>query len=156
MAISQGALRQWVHLDTVRRWRGRYADHGIGGLKGRPRTGRPPPDPGRRRAQTLAARLFHQARVFGRCSPKTGINPFMDLVEQVMTQYRTRRSATVTFRYNPLHGDAPQHQALSAGTCANARTCLNRKLSEVRIRVRRVQLWRQRTPRSFWADELRW
>ncbi|MEW9555284.1 hypothetical protein [Nonomuraea sp. NPDC050783] len=27
-----------------------------------------------------------QARVFGRCSPKTGIIPFMDLAEQVVTQ----------------------------------------------------------------------
>ncbi|MGW0193980.1 helix-turn-helix domain-containing protein [Nonomuraea sp. NPDC003201] len=36
------ALRQRVHLDTVRRWRGRYADQGIDGLKDRPRTGRPP------------------------------------------------------------------------------------------------------------------
>ncbi|MEV6987315.1 IS630 family transposase [Sphaerisporangium sp. NPDC051017] len=36
------ALRQRVHLDTVRLWRGRYADQGIDGLKDRPRTGRPP------------------------------------------------------------------------------------------------------------------
>ncbi|MFD0480277.1 helix-turn-helix domain-containing protein [Nonomuraea thailandensis] len=36
------ALRQRVHLDTVRRWRGRYADQGIDGLKDRPRSGRPP------------------------------------------------------------------------------------------------------------------
>jgi transposase len=34
----------------------------------------------------LAAYDVHQARVFGRCSPKTGIVAFMDLVEQVMTQ----------------------------------------------------------------------
>jgi hypothetical protein len=34
----------------------------------------------------LAAYDVHQARVTGRCSPKTGIVPFMDLVEQVMTQ----------------------------------------------------------------------
>ncbi|GAA3628892.1 IS630-like element ISMsm5 family transposase [Nonomuraea rosea] len=36
------ALRQQVHLDTVRRWRGRYAGQGIDGLKDRPRSGRPP------------------------------------------------------------------------------------------------------------------
>ncbi|WP_204041357.1 helix-turn-helix domain-containing protein [Acrocarpospora phusangensis] len=36
------ALRQRVHLDTVRRWRGRYADQGVDGLKDRPRSGRPP------------------------------------------------------------------------------------------------------------------
>ncbi|MGV9386695.1 helix-turn-helix domain-containing protein [Nonomuraea sp. NPDC003707] len=36
------ALRQRIHLDTVRRWRGRYADQGIDGLKDRPRSGRPP------------------------------------------------------------------------------------------------------------------
>jgi transposase len=36
------AQRRRVHLDTVRRWRGRYADQGIDGLKDRPRTGRPP------------------------------------------------------------------------------------------------------------------
>ncbi|WP_433496763.1 IS630 family transposase [Sphaerimonospora sp. CA-214678] len=33
-----------------------------------------------------AAYDVHRARVFGRCSAKTGIVPFMDLVEQVMTQ----------------------------------------------------------------------
>jgi transposase len=36
------ALRHQVHLDTVRTWRGRYADHGFDGLKDRPRSGRPP------------------------------------------------------------------------------------------------------------------
>ncbi|MFI5784056.1 IS630 family transposase [Nocardia sp. NPDC051570] len=36
------AVRQGVHLDTVRTWRGRYADHGLDGLKDRPRSGRPP------------------------------------------------------------------------------------------------------------------
>ncbi|MEU8152029.1 transposase [Nonomuraea sp. NPDC048901] len=34
----------------------------------------------------LAAYDAHRAHVFGRCSPKTGIVSFMDLVEQVMTQ----------------------------------------------------------------------
>ncbi|WP_425464745.1 IS630 family transposase [Nonomuraea terrae] len=34
----------------------------------------------------LAAYDVHQARVFGRCAAKTGIVPFMDLVEQVMAQ----------------------------------------------------------------------
>ncbi|WP_433498186.1 IS630 family transposase (plasmid) [Sphaerimonospora sp. CA-214678] len=33
-----------------------------------------------------AAYDVHRAHVFGRCSAKTGIVPFMDLVEQVMTQ----------------------------------------------------------------------
>jgi transposase len=33
----------------------------------------------------LAAYDVHQARVFGRCAPSTGITPFMALVEQVMT-----------------------------------------------------------------------
>jgi transposase len=33
----------------------------------------------------LAAYDVHQARVFGRCAPSTGIAPFMALVEQVMT-----------------------------------------------------------------------
>lgn len=33
----------------------------------------------------LAAYDVHQARVFGRCAPATGIAPFMALVEQVMT-----------------------------------------------------------------------
>lgn len=36
------AVRRGVHLDTVRTWRGRYADHGLDGLKDRPRSGRPP------------------------------------------------------------------------------------------------------------------
>ncbi|MET7760578.1 transposase [Streptomyces sp. NPDC005393] len=34
----------------------------------------------------LAAYDIHRAKVFGRCEPKTGIMPFMALVEQVMTQ----------------------------------------------------------------------
>ena len=34
----------------------------------------------------VAAYDVHQARVFGRCAPSTGIEPFMALVEQVMTQ----------------------------------------------------------------------
>ncbi|MFI1436656.1 IS630 family transposase [Streptomyces lydicus] len=33
----------------------------------------------------LAAYDVHRARVFGRCEPKTGIRPFMNLVTQVMT-----------------------------------------------------------------------
>jgi len=33
----------------------------------------------------LAAYDVHQAQVFGRCAPSTGIVPFMALVEQVMT-----------------------------------------------------------------------
>jgi transposase len=36
------ARRQQVVVDTVRLWRGRYADHGIDGLRDRARTGRPP------------------------------------------------------------------------------------------------------------------
>jgi transposase len=34
----------------------------------------------------LAAYDVHRAQVFGRCAPSTGIEPFMALVEQVMTQ----------------------------------------------------------------------
>ncbi|UUU44931.1 hypothetical protein [Streptomyces sp. NBC_00162] len=33
----------------------------------------------------LAAYDVHRARVFGRCEPRTGIRPFMNLVTQVMT-----------------------------------------------------------------------
>jgi hypothetical protein len=33
----------------------------------------------------MAAYDVHQAQVFGRCAPTTGIAPFMALVEQVMT-----------------------------------------------------------------------
>jgi transposase len=36
------AGRQQVTVDTVRRWRGRYADEGLPGLTDRPRPGRPP------------------------------------------------------------------------------------------------------------------
>jgi len=36
------AARQRVHVDTVRYWRGRYADHGLPGLADRKRCGRPP------------------------------------------------------------------------------------------------------------------
>ena len=36
------AVRQQVNVDTVRRWRGRYADEGLPGLSDRPRPGRPP------------------------------------------------------------------------------------------------------------------
>jgi transposase len=34
--------RRGVTIDTVRTWRSRYADHGVAGLKDRPRSGRPP------------------------------------------------------------------------------------------------------------------
>jgi transposase len=36
------AGRHGVTVDTVRRWRGRYADHGLAGLSDRHRSGRPP------------------------------------------------------------------------------------------------------------------
>ena len=36
------ACRQGVTVDTVRRWRGRYAEEGLAGLADRPRSGRPP------------------------------------------------------------------------------------------------------------------
>lgn len=36
------AGRRGVTVDTVRRWRGRYADHGLAGLTDRRRSGRPP------------------------------------------------------------------------------------------------------------------
>lgn len=36
------AGRHGVTVDTVRRWRGRYADHGLAGLTDRKRSGRPP------------------------------------------------------------------------------------------------------------------
>lgn len=36
------AVRQQVTVDTVRRWRNRYADQGMAGLTDRPRSGRPP------------------------------------------------------------------------------------------------------------------
>ncbi|SFJ17719.1 Transposase [Streptosporangium canum] len=41
-ANARIALRRQVHIDTVRTWRGRYADQGMDGLKDRPRSGRPP------------------------------------------------------------------------------------------------------------------
>jgi transposase len=34
--------RRGVTVDTVRTWRSRYAEHGMAGLKDRPRSGRPP------------------------------------------------------------------------------------------------------------------
>ena len=36
------AAETGVHLDTVRTWRSRFADHGLPGLGDRPRSGRPP------------------------------------------------------------------------------------------------------------------
>jgi transposase len=36
------ASRHGVTVDTVRRWRGRYAEHGLAGLADRRRSGRPP------------------------------------------------------------------------------------------------------------------
>ncbi|MFC5823276.1 hypothetical protein, partial [Nonomuraea insulae] len=39
-----------------------------------------------------------------------------------------RRSATVTFRYNPLDGDTSQHKTQSARACTEVQACLNRKL----------------------------
>jgi transposase len=48
------ARRQGVVVDTVRLWRGRYADHGSDGLKDRPRSGRPPGFSPIQRAQVKA------------------------------------------------------------------------------------------------------
>lgn len=39
---AQIAERVGVHVDTVRRWRGRFADHRLSGLEDRQRSGRPP------------------------------------------------------------------------------------------------------------------
>ena len=36
------AARHQINVDTVRRWRHRYAEEGLPGLTDRPRTGRPP------------------------------------------------------------------------------------------------------------------
>ncbi|HEU5475485.1 MAG TPA: helix-turn-helix domain-containing protein [Actinophytocola sp.] len=36
------ARQTGLHLDTVRRWRNRFAEHGHVGLSDRPRAGRPP------------------------------------------------------------------------------------------------------------------
>ena len=41
-ANAKIACRRGVTVDTVRRWRGRYADEGLPGLTDRPRPGRPP------------------------------------------------------------------------------------------------------------------
>jgi hypothetical protein len=45
----------------------------------------------------LAAYDVHHAKVFGRCEPRTGIDPFMALVDQVMT-HEPYASATRVFR----------------------------------------------------------
>ncbi|WP_234047131.1 helix-turn-helix domain-containing protein, partial [Streptomyces adelaidensis] len=48
-----------LHLDTVRCWRGRFAEHGLGGLRDRERSGRPPSFTALQTAQVkaLACRL---------------------------------------------------------------------------------------------------
>lgn len=48
-----------LHLDTVRCWRGRFAEHGLGGLRDRERSGRPPSFTALQAAQVkaLACRL---------------------------------------------------------------------------------------------------
>ncbi|MDW4911514.1 helix-turn-helix domain-containing protein, partial [Streptomyces sp. ADMS] len=48
-----------LHLDTVRCWRGRFAEHGLGGLSDRERSGRPPSFTALQVAETkaLACRL---------------------------------------------------------------------------------------------------
>ncbi|WP_433660425.1 IS630 family transposase [Nocardia sp. CA-128927] len=48
------AARRGVVVDTVRLWRGRYADHGLAGLGDRPRSGRPPRFTPLQRAQVKA------------------------------------------------------------------------------------------------------
>ncbi|MFI5872229.1 helix-turn-helix domain-containing protein [Streptomyces sp. NPDC051445] len=87
-----------LHLDTVRTWRGRFADGGLPALAECKRSGRPARfTPGQvAEAKALAGRGgavaylaaydVHQATVFGRCESTTGIVPSMTLVEQVMTQ----------------------------------------------------------------------
>jgi transposase len=48
------ARRRGVVVDTVRLWRGRYAEAGLDGLKDRPRSGRPPRFTGLQRAEITA------------------------------------------------------------------------------------------------------
>jgi len=110
-----------IHVDTVRKWRGRFGAHGLGGLGDLPRSGRPqvftdvqaaevkamacalPAESdlplSRWSSADLAAEEYtrggtlayfaaydvHHARVMGRIAPKTGIVPFTELVEHVMT-----------------------------------------------------------------------
>ncbi|MFJ7495864.1 helix-turn-helix domain-containing protein [Streptomyces sp. NPDC097727] len=80
-----------LHMDTVRTWRGRFADGGLPALADRRRCGRParftPVQVAKARAPAyLAAYDVHRARVFGRCETTTGIVPFMNLVTQVLSQ----------------------------------------------------------------------
>jgi transposase-like protein len=99
------AARLDTRREIVSKWRKRFFEQGLAGLEERPRGGRPPafpPEvvvavkalacelpsrlgvPFRRRHPTLAVPV-HRARIFGRCEPTTGIEPFGRLVEQVMT-----------------------------------------------------------------------
>ncbi|WP_433345351.1 IS630 family transposase [Microtetraspora malaysiensis] len=57
----------------------------------------------------LAAYDVHQAHVMGRCSPRTGIVPFTELVDQVMTQEPFRALlTTMTEEQDPAIRDEPK------------------------------------------------
>lgn len=51
---TQIAVEVGVSVDTVRTWRGRFAEHGLAGLRDRPRSGRPSRFSAVQRAQVTA------------------------------------------------------------------------------------------------------
>lgn len=184
-ANAQIARGEGVHVDTVRKWRSRFAADRLEGLRDLPRSGRPPvfeatvvaevkalacqlpaetgtplsqwshrelaaeaadrgadeksqlqalhrrhpglpPGPGRtrrvefeyRRGGTLAylaAYDVHHARVIGRCAPTTGIVPFTELVEQVMTRepYASARRVFWVTDNGSSHNGAASVQRIS-------------------------------------------
>ncbi|MFD3460976.1 helix-turn-helix domain-containing protein [Nocardia fluminea] len=56
-----------VAVDTVRTWRNRYAEHGLDGLKDRPRSGRPPRFTPLSRPESRLWRVNFQPRPQCRC-----------------------------------------------------------------------------------------
>src|SRR5919201_1099748 len=112
MADIEIAARLDCHPDSVSSRRRRFCGERLDGLADRPRAGRArrhatvPVAAGRpalvefeyRRGGTLAylaAWDVHHARIFGRCEPKTGIEPFGRLVEQVMSSEPYASAKTV-------------------------------------------------------------
>jgi hypothetical protein len=73
----------------------------------------------------LAALDVHHARLFGRCEPTTGIDPFDRLVEQVMTVAPYRHAQRVFW----IVDNGPSHRGARGGTIAAA-------LCESRARAR--------------------
>ena len=107
-----------------------------------------PPAPGRirreefeyRRGGTLAyfaAYDVHQGRILGRCAPKTGIEPFAALVDDVMSRSLTPQPRECSGSLTTAHhatGPAPSTACMTRGRPRNSSTCPSTRPGSTRSR----------------------